>query len=90
MPIVRYRNRKMYDLGEHRYVVLEEVAEKMRRDDVLTVTDHATGRDITARVLAECIWEEERRRPHLDAGRLAEVIRTGVVPGEEARGEEGR
>jgi len=83
MPIVKYRNRKLYDLDGHRYVTLAEVADLVRSGSDVTITERASGRDVTSQILAECVWEEEKRRPHLDAGRLAEVIRTGVVPAEE-------
>lgn len=51
----RYANRKFYHLEGHRYIGLEEIAALVRSGEPVSVFDHATGREITAEVLAQIV-----------------------------------
>jgi len=64
-PIKRYENRKLYDTVAKRYISLEEIAKIVRAGEEVTVTDNATGADLTAETLTKVILEEQasRRRP---------------------------
>jgi polyhydroxyalkanoate synthesis repressor PhaR len=60
--IKRYPNRKLYDTEAKRYVTLEDVTERIRRDQEIQVIDYTTGEDITAVTLTQIIVEQEKRR----------------------------
>lgn len=81
MPVTRsvkkYRNRKLYDSHEKRYVSLREIAAMIRKDDEVSVIDDDTKRDITGITLAQIIADEERRRPHLAIEALRKLIQSG-------------
>ncbi|HOK47501.1 MAG TPA: polyhydroxyalkanoate synthesis regulator DNA-binding domain-containing protein [Bryobacteraceae bacterium] len=64
-PIKRYENRKLYDTVAKKYISLEEIARLVRAGEEVTVTDNATGADLTAETLTKVILEEQasRRRP---------------------------
>jgi polyhydroxyalkanoate synthesis repressor PhaR len=78
--ITRYRggSRKLYDTSESRYISLEEIADLIRRGDVVRVVDKRTRADVTAQVLTQVISESERRGvSFLTPDALHEIIRTG-------------
>jgi polyhydroxyalkanoate synthesis repressor PhaR len=76
--IKRYENRKLYDTVAKRYISLEEIAQLVRAGEEITVTDNATGSDLTAETLAKVILEEQasRRRP-LPPQFLHDLLRGG-------------
>ncbi len=77
-PIKRYENRKLYDTVAKRYISLEEIGDLVRAGEEITVTDNATGSDLTAETLAKVILEEQatRRRP-LPPQFLHDLLRGG-------------
>lgn len=54
-------SRKLYDTEESRYVGLEEVAGWVREGQELRVVDSRSGEDVTGQVLAQIIFEGEKR-----------------------------
>jgi polyhydroxyalkanoate synthesis repressor PhaR len=78
--IRRYSNRKLYDTKDSRYVTLQQVGEFVRGGDEIRVLDNVTERDVTAAKLAQIIFEEEKRGPHLPVEKLRQIIREGLPP----------
>jgi polyhydroxyalkanoate synthesis repressor PhaR len=76
--IRRYANRKLYDTRDSRYIALEQLADFVRAGEDVRVVDNATDRDVTAAKLAQVIYEEERRSPHLPVEGLRQIIRNGL------------
>ena len=71
-------SRKLYDTEESRYVSLEELSAMVRAGQELQVVDSATGEDVTAQTLAQCIYEDQRWGHSLLSGDLLhQMIRTG-------------
>lgn len=76
MPVIkRYANRKLYDTDAKGYVTLEGVAALIRQGRDVRVIDHETGADITLQVLAQIIFEEEKKT----AGGLPGTVLTGLI-----------
>ena len=71
-------SRKLYDTEESRYVSLDELAAWIRAGQQLQVLDGATGEEVTARVLAQAIYEDQGWGHSLFSGELQhELIRRG-------------
>ena len=76
MPVIkRYPNRKLYDTDAKRYVTLNEIAALIRAGGEVVVTDHATDEDLTAVVLTQIIFEQEK----LQKGFLPKSVLTNLV-----------
>ncbi len=76
--IKRYSNRKLYDTVGRQYVTLEELGEMVRNGNDIQVVDHASGVDMTTLVLAQIIFEQERKiGGMLPQKILARLIRAG-------------
>jgi polyhydroxyalkanoate synthesis repressor PhaR len=76
MPVIkRYPNRKLYDTDAKRYVTLNEIAALIRAGEEVVVTDHATDEDLTAVVLTQIIFEQEK----LQKGFLPKSVLTNLV-----------
>lgn len=73
--IKRYSNRKLYDTDSKRYVTLEDLAEFVRRGDNVQVVDHVTGEDLTATILLQVIFEEQKKI----GGLLPQVFLTRLI-----------
>jgi polyhydroxyalkanoate synthesis repressor PhaR len=76
--IKRYSNRKLYDTRDSRYVTLEQIARMIREGDEIRVVENATGQDLTAATMAQIIFEEEKRGPHLPIEGLRRIIQVGL------------
>jgi polyhydroxyalkanoate synthesis repressor PhaR len=63
--IKKYANRKLYDTAESRYVTLDQLADLVRQGEDLKVVEQATETDRTSSILAQIIFEEEKRSPRL-------------------------
>jgi polyhydroxyalkanoate synthesis repressor PhaR len=72
MMIKRYSNRKLYDVEQSRYVTTDELAERIRMGEQITVSDHQTDADVTVTVLSAVL-----RRSGLSAALLHQMIRYG-------------
>ncbi|HEX7529238.1 MAG TPA: polyhydroxyalkanoate synthesis regulator DNA-binding domain-containing protein, partial [Thermoanaerobaculia bacterium] len=74
--IVRYRNRKLYEARERRFVTLADLAKAVSTGDRVEVIAADTGEDITARVLSRAL--ASGRSPVLaSADTLARILRAG-------------
>lgn len=76
--IKRYPNRKLYDTDESRYVNLDELAAMIREGVDVQVVDYKSGEDMTGMVLAQILYEEERRRHGvLSTDLMQRIVRFG-------------
>lgn len=79
MPVIkRYPNRKLYDTEAKRYITLNEIAALIRSGAEVVVTDHATDEDLTAVVLTQIIFEQEKQQKgFLPKSVLTNLVRAG-------------
>jgi polyhydroxyalkanoate synthesis repressor PhaR len=76
MPVIkRYPNRKLYDTDAKRYITLNEIATLIRSGEEVVVVDHATEEDLTAVILTQIIFEQEK----LQKGFLPKSVLTNLV-----------
>jgi polyhydroxyalkanoate synthesis repressor PhaR len=79
MPVIkRYPNRKLYDTEAKRYITLNEIASLIKAGEEVVVTDHATDEDLTAVVLTQIIFEQEKQQKgFLPKSVLTNLVRAG-------------
>ncbi len=77
MVVKKYRNRRLYDTDESRYVTLAEVAAKVRAGEDLYVVDAKTGEDLTQPTLAQIILESRGGAGLLPTPLLLRLVRLG-------------
>ncbi len=79
MPVIkRYPNRKLYDTDAKRYITLNEIAAIIRAGGEVVVMDHATDEDLTAVVLTQIIFEQEKQQKgFLPKSVLTNLVRAG-------------
>ncbi len=53
--IVRYRNRKLYESSERRFVTIHDLAQSVAEGDRVEVIDADSGADITAKILSRAL-----------------------------------
>lgn len=76
MPIIkRYPNRKLYDTTAKQYITLEGIAELIQQGEEVHVVDYATGEDLTALILTQIIFEQEKK----EGGFVPQAILRGLV-----------
>lgn len=73
--VKRYANRKLYDTEAKHYITLADLAAIIRQGRQVEVRDHASGADLTSRVLTQIVFEQERSR----SGRLTREVLTSLV-----------
>ncbi|MEM7349032.1 MAG: polyhydroxyalkanoate synthesis regulator DNA-binding domain-containing protein [Chloroflexota bacterium] len=61
LTIKRYPNRKLYDTEARKYIRLDGIAELIRSGQEIEVIDNETGEDLTAIVLTQIIYEQEKK-----------------------------
>jgi hypothetical protein len=74
--IVRYRNRKLYEARERRFVTLEDLARAVSTGMRVEVIAADTGEDITARVLSRAL-ASGKAPVSASADTLARILRAG-------------
>lgn len=74
--IVRYRNRKLYEAKERRFVTLEDLARAVSTGVRVEVIAADTGEDITARVLSRAL-ASGKSPVTASADTLARILRAG-------------
>jgi hypothetical protein len=74
--VVRYANRKLYDLGERRYVTLEELGAMVAGGADVTVREQRTGKDISSLVLGQALVDTLKRRTSTLPKRILQRIIT--------------
>lgn len=66
MPVIkRYPNRKLYDTEARQYITLEGIADLIRQGSEVQVIDNANSEDITAVILTQVIFDQEKKRSSL-------------------------
>jgi polyhydroxyalkanoate synthesis repressor PhaR len=73
--IKRYPNRKLYDTTEKQYITLEGISDLIRQGKEIKVVDNVTGDDLTAVILSQVIFDNEKKR----SGFLPRSILTGLI-----------
>lgn len=73
--IKRYPNRKLYDTAAKKYITLEGIAELIRTGKEIQVLDHTSSEDLTAVVLTQIIFEQEKK----SGGFLPRSVLRGLV-----------
>lgn len=53
--IIRYKNRKHYSTLKKRYTSLEEMVERLKKDELFKIIEHKTEIDITSKVLKQAL-----------------------------------
>jgi polyhydroxyalkanoate synthesis regulator phasin len=74
--IVRYRNRKLYEAKERRFVTLEDLARAVSNGTRIEVIAADTGEDITARILSRAL-ASGKAPVAASADTLARILRAG-------------
>jgi polyhydroxyalkanoate synthesis repressor PhaR len=60
--IKRYPNRKFYDTEQKRYIILEDISERIRSGREIQVIEQSSGEDITSVILSQIIFEQEKKQ----------------------------
>lgn len=77
MVVKKYGNRRLYDTTESRYITLEELAERIRAGEHVTVVDAKSNKDLTQQTLAHIILESRGAAKLLPVPLLEQLIRMG-------------
>jgi polyhydroxyalkanoate synthesis repressor PhaR len=77
MVIKKYGNRRLYDTTESRYITMEELADRIRGGEHVTVLDAKTNKDLTQQTLAHIILESRGAAKLLPVPLLEQLIRMG-------------
>jgi polyhydroxyalkanoate synthesis repressor PhaR len=78
MVITRYSNRKLYDNQNRRYITLGELARQIQAGEEIRVIDHDTEADLTAQILTQIIFEQEKKIGGLlPMGVLTRLVQAG-------------
>jgi hypothetical protein len=83
--IVRYRNRKLYEKSERRFVTLDDIARSVAQGDRIRVIAADTGDDITARVLSRALASNHVAAPP-SSDAIALLLRAGSDAAETVAG----
>jgi polyhydroxyalkanoate synthesis repressor PhaR len=75
LVIKRYPNRKLYDTEAKQYITLDGIADLIRQGREVQVVDHTSGEDLTALVLTQIIFEQEKKQ----SGFLPRAVLTSLV-----------
>lgn len=77
MVVKKYGNRRLYDTTESRYITMEELADRIRAGEHVTVLDAKTNKDLTQQTLAHIILESRGAAKLLPVPLLEQLIRMG-------------
>ena len=83
--IVRYRNRKLYEKSERRFVTLDDIARSVAQGDRIRVIAADTGDDITARILSRALASDRVAIP-ASSDAIALLLRAGSDAAETVAG----
>jgi polyhydroxyalkanoate synthesis repressor PhaR len=75
--IKKYGNRRLYDTAQSRYITLDELAERIRSGEHVSVVDAKTDHDLTQQTLAHIILESRGAAKLLPVPLLEQLIRMG-------------
>ncbi len=77
--IKRYRNRKLYDTKQSRYITLVGLGELLQQGEDIRVIDAKTHKDITGTVLTQVLLKQQRNDGiPVALARLRELLHTSV------------
>jgi polyhydroxyalkanoate synthesis repressor PhaR len=77
--VMKYSNRRLYDLQVKRYITLEEIYEWVADDTDVRIIDKDKQEDVTCSVLLQVVSaHENRRHPSMSVDFLLEAIRSGA------------
>jgi polyhydroxyalkanoate synthesis repressor PhaR len=77
MVVKKYGNRRLYDTEQSSYITLEELADRVRGGEHVTVVDAKSGKDLTQQTLAHIILESRGAAKLLPIPLLEQLIRMG-------------
>jgi polyhydroxyalkanoate synthesis regulator phasin len=83
--VVRYRNRKLYEAKERRFVTLGDLAKAVAEGDRVEVVAADTGKDITAQILSRAL-ASGRAPVAASADTLTRLLRAGSEAAETVAG----
>lgn len=83
--IVRYRNRKLYEKSERRFVTLDDIARAVAQGDRVRVVSADSGEDITARILSRALASSRVTIP-ASSDAIALLLRAGSDAAETVAG----
>jgi polyhydroxyalkanoate synthesis regulator protein len=63
--IIRYRNRKLYDLETSKYINLDQILQTVREGRNIEVVDYDTNRDVTGQILGTAYLAEQKYNAQL-------------------------
>lgn len=63
--IKKYANRRLYNMNDSQYIILEDLAKLIRQGKDFVVYDAKTGDDITRSILTQIIVDEENKGNHM-------------------------
>lgn len=76
--IKKYQNRKLYDTQDSCYVTLDGIAKMIRDGEEIAVIDNNTKEDVTALILTQVLYEQEKTNQSvLPVSILKHIIRSG-------------
>lgn len=76
--IKKYQNRKLYDTQDSCYVTLDGIAKMIRDGEEIVVIDNNTKEDVTALILTQVLYEQEKTHQSvLPVSILKNIIKSG-------------
>ena len=63
--IKKYANRRLYNMNDSQYIILEDLAKMIRQGKDFVVYDAKSGDDITRSILTQIIVDEENKGNHM-------------------------
>lgn len=75
--IKKYRNRKLYDMDESRYITLNEIRDLVKHGEEIQIIDDSSGKDITSVVLTQILHSEEKRGGFIPQEGLKWILKHG-------------
>ena len=79
--IKKYANRRLYNTGTSTYVTLEDLASMVKEGEDFLVYDAKTGEDITRSVLAQIIFEQEKKKKSSKTKELNDPVVSEIKEG---------
>lgn len=76
--VKKYQNRKLYDTQDSCYVTLDGIAKMIREGQEIVVIDNNTKEDVTALILTQVLYEQEKTNQSvLPVSILKNIIKAG-------------
>ncbi len=77
--VKKYQNRKLYDTQDSCYVTLDGIAKMIRDGEEIVVIDNNTKEDVTALILTQVLYEQEKSHQSvLPVAVLKNIIKSGT------------